>query len=273
MQDDKLSNIAQKIINFFNDEATKIGRETNFTQRNPKLDASAFIRALLATCLSQNFTLEIFCSFLLGQGIKITKQGLHQRFNSYCEQFLKELSSYFMNQFKNESLSEIAFLSGFSGVNIVDSSTVSLPSLLNKTFRGSGGSASNAALKIQLMYDYLAGQVTALTLTSGCDTDQGFDNYFQNIQKQALYLMDLGYFKLGSFKKIKEGGAFFVSRLLTGTKLFSLEGEAINLIELFARSGSINSYQVLMGARDKVNVRLVVYRLPKPIAKKKTKKA
>lgn len=272
MQYDNLSNFTQKIINFFNDKAIKIGRETKFIQRNPKLHASAFIRALLASCLSQHFTLEIFCSFLLDQGIKITKQGLHQRFNSCCEAYLKELALHFIHQFKHENLSEMPYLNGFSAINIVDSSTVSLPSLLSETFKGSGGAASNAALKIQLMYDYLAGQVKALTLTSGCDADQGFDVYFQKIQKQALYLMDLGYFKLASFKKIKEGGAFFVSRLLTGTKLFTLEGEVINLIELLAGSGNISSHHVLIGAKDKINVRLVAYRLPNTLAEQRRRK-
>lgn len=58
------------------------------------------------------------------------------------------------------------------------------------------------------MFDYIEGQIKELTLTSGCDNDQGFDNYFNTIQKEALYLMDLGYFKLNSFKKIIEGKAF-----------------------------------------------------------------
>ncbi len=99
----------------------------------------------------------------------------------------------------------------FTGLNIIDSSSVSLHRSLSHVFKGSGGAASNAALKIQLMFDYIEGQIKELTLTSGCDNDQGVDHYFSTIQKRALYLMDLGYFKLSSFKKIIEGNAFFVS--------------------------------------------------------------
>lgn len=269
MQLSNLTNIPQKIINIFHKEAKNYGKETKFIKRNSKLTAPAFLRALLATCLSQSFTLEIFCSFLKEQGVRITKQGLHQRFNEYTEALLHHLALCSLKQFKTENLPNMDCLNGFTSVNIIDSSTVSLHRALSNIFKGSGGAASSAALKIQLMFDYLSGQIKALTLTSGCDNDQGFDCYFRKIQKQALYLMDLGYFKLDSFQRIMDGGAFFVSRLLTGTKLLSLDSKPIDLVKTLSNSGHFFSQQVLMGAKSKIPVRLIAQRLPSHVAEKR----
>ncbi|HAT1866955.1 TPA: IS4 family transposase [Legionella pneumophila] len=182
---------------------------------------------------------------------------------------LHELAGYCLNHFETQKLPHINYLNEFSGVNIVDSSNISLHHSLNILFKGSGGAASNAAVKIQLMFDYLQGQIKALTLTSGCDNDQGFDNYFETIQTGALYLMDLGYFKLNSFKKIIEGNAYFVSCLLTGTNLLELDGKPIELIKILSSSGSLSSHQLLMGAKHKIPIRLVAQRLSQSIAAKR----
>ncbi|MBX9703404.1 MAG: IS4 family transposase [Silvanigrellaceae bacterium] len=267
-----VSNITQKIINFLDTEVVRIAKSTGFTQRHSKLIPSCFMKALLATCFSHTFNLTIFSSFLKEQGIKITRQGLHERFNARTERFLKELCSFCLKYFETEKLCDMPFLKGFRSINIVDSSTISLPSILNTLFKGSGGNASEAALKIQVMFDYLEGQVKALTLTSGCDNDQGFNNYFKTIEKGALYLMDLGYFKLDSFKKIIEGGAFFVSRLLTGTKILISEGKPIELIKMLSASGHFFSQHFLIGVKDKIAVRLVAERLPDAIAEQRRRK-
>jgi hypothetical protein len=269
MHANSLSNIPKKILYFFNQEAERIGLATQCKQRESKLTPSAFVMSLIATCLSQSFGLDTFLGFLYDYGITITKQSLSERFNVRTEAFLKELSSSFLNHFQHEKLPELNGLEAFTALNLIDSSSVSLHSSLSQLFKGSGGVASDAALKIQLMFDYLSGQIKELTLTSGCDNDQGFDYYFNSIQKGALYLMDLGYFKLQSFKKIIDGEAYFVSRLLTGTKLFTLDGDALDLHATLLTAPNLFSKQLLMGAKAKISVRLVTQRLPKEIADKR----
>jgi hypothetical protein len=267
-----ISNIPQKILNFFTLEAERLGKETQFKRRRSKLTASAFIRALLATCLTGHFGLEVLGSVLKKQGIVIRKQSLHERFNERTVMFLKALSTSFLKQFQSEKMPHLQALGEFSALNIIDSSNVSLHSALSKLFKGSGGSASNAALKIQLMFDYLMGQIKELTLTSGCDNDQGFDYYFNSIQKGALYLMDLGYFKLDSFKKIIDGEAFFVSRLLTGTKLFTPEKQSFDLLTTLSNAAPVFSQQLLMGAYHHIQIRLVAQRLPEELANRRRQK-
>lgn len=266
MQLCSVSNIPQKIFNFLTQEAERLGKATKYKKRHSKLTPSAFIKALISTSFSQYFDLETFCSFLKKQKISITKQALHERFNECTAAFLKALSSSFLEHFQTERLPQLNKLDTFTSINIIDSSSVSLHNSLNQLFKGSGGAASSAALKIQLMFDYLNGQIKELTLTPGCENDQGFDNYFTSIQPGALYLMDLGYFKLESFKKISEGKAFFVSRLLTGTRLFTLDKQPLDLLSTLSAADPLFTQQVLMGAKAQILVRLVAQRLPKELA-------
>ena len=267
-----ISNFPKKIFNFFILETERVGKETQYKQRCSKLTPSAFIRALINTCLSGHFNLEVFCSTLNKQGICIRKQSLHERFNERTVSFLKVLSSSFLSYFQSEKLPKLNDLEGFTAINIIDSSSVSLHSSLSNLFKGSGGAASSAALKIQLMFDYLGGQIKELKLTSGCDNDQSFDYYFNSIQEGALYLIDLGYFKLNSYKKIIDGRAFFVSRLLTGTKLFTIEKQSFDLPKVLSAACPLFSQQLLMGARHQIPVRLVSQRLPDELANRRRQK-
>lgn len=267
-----LPNISQKIFNFFTQSAEELAKESQFKRRESKLTPTAFIRALIKSCFSQQFGLEVFRCALKEQEVLITKQGLQERFNENTVKFLQLLASASLNHFKTERLPQMNLFEQFTALNIIDSSILSLNSALSKLFKGSGGAASTAAIKVQLMFDSLNGQIKNLELTSGCDNDQGFDNFLDSQQKGALYLMDLGYFKLSSFKKIIDGGAFFVSRLLTGTLLMTEDEKPFDLLTTCLNSKAIFSQELLMGAEAKIKVRLVARRLPDAIAEQRQRR-
>jgi hypothetical protein len=267
-----LSNIPQKVFNFFTETAEELAKESQFKRRESPITPTTFIKALQECCLSQQFGLELFQSALSRQGVVVSKQAVFQRFNEHTARFLKRLLSASFEHLKTEQLSSLRVLNQFTATNIIDSSTVSLHRALGTLFKGSGGAASIAAVKIQTMFDYAHGQIKDLELTSGCDNDQGFDMFLNDIEQGALYLMDLGYFKLRSFKKIMEGNAFFVSRLLTGTTLLTPEGRPVDLVSMLKNSPKKFSQPILMGAKAKIPVRLVAQRLPDNIAEQRRRR-
>lgn len=273
MQAITIANIPQKIFSFFTKEADKLAKESRFKIRKSKLTPSAFVKALVRTCFSTHFTIELFCSSLIKEKVKIKKQSLFERCNTeHTATFMSQLIASSLKFFQTEKLSHSCSLDQFTAVHIIDSSSISLHKALSTLFKGSGGAASTAALKIQLMYDYLSGQIKDLALTSGCDNDQGFDKFMDSIQKGALYLMDLGYFKLGSFKKIIDGNAFFISRFLTGTTLLDKDGLLIDLVPFLLRSGQWVVFDALMGARAKIPIRFVAQRIPEELANRRRQK-
>jgi hypothetical protein len=266
---DTISNIPQEIFKFLTKEAERIGKETGFQKRRSKLTPSIFIKSLIRLCFSDFFSLELLCSTIKTHKVSIQKQSLYERFNERTEEFLKALSLFCLKHFQTQKLPELQGLEQFSSLNILDSSSVSLHHALSQLYKGSGGATSSSAMKIQMMFDYLGGQIKELTITSGCDNDQGFDDFFDNIEQGSLYLMDLGYFKLNTFKKMMQRKAFFVSRLLTGTKLLTQDKKPLDLLATLENAGPFFSQNCLMGANHQIPVRLVAQRLPQHVAEKR----
>lgn len=273
MQALNLPNFNEIIFSFFQKHVVEQGFEHKFIQRSSKLNALAFVRAVMASCLSANaVTLEDICRLLKREKISITRQGLHERMNEKAVNMFKELFSLALTQFTSQSadFSELGRL--FSHVYLIDSSTVSLPDSMKELYKGCGGNASEAAVKLQVLYEHLGGQIKELTLTAGCENDQGFNQYFNHIEPKALYLMDLGYFKLDSFQKINSGQAYFISRYFIGSKLFTVDNQSIELIEVLQKAGSFYTQEVLLGANSKLKVRLLAQRLPDDVVEERVRK-
>jgi hypothetical protein len=261
---------SEQIFDFFQEEVLRKGEESAFVKRKSKLNPLVFFKAVLAACLSDaKITLESICGFLKAQGINISRQGLHQRMTGEAVSLFQTLFSLSLTQFNYQTLNFSELVRSFSQVNIIDSSTVSLPNSLQGIYKGCGGSASKAAVKLQVLYNYTEGQIKELTLTQGCENDQGFDHYFTYIKAGALYLMDLGYFKLASFQKIIEGQAYFINRFLIGTKIYNLTNNPLHLVHELQKSGTIYSQEVYLGAKTKIKVRLIAQRLSDQVVEKR----
>lgn len=268
-----LSNICAPVINFFKKTVKDVSESVKFVKRESKLNAQLFCEMLITSCLCDDeVSLERMCGMLKERGTKITKQGLHQRFNEEAKRLMQNLFERSLDQFKTEKSDLIELLKSFSGVNITDSTGISLPANLKNLYKGHGGVSSEAGIKLQLMFDYLNGQVSKMTMTEGCRSDQGFTKYFEDIEKGALYLQDLGYFKLSSFAKIHQHGAYFVSRHLYSATLFDEQNQKIDLYEYLNQSGLFFERDVILGEKEKVPVRLIAFRLPADLLESRIRK-
>jgi hypothetical protein len=127
MQTITIANIPEKIFSFFTKEAEDLAKKSRFKIRESKLTPAAFIKALVSTCFSRQFTMELFCSSLIKEKVKITKQSLFERCNTErTATFMSSLISSGLKLFQNEKLSHSSILDQFTAVHLIDSSTVSL---------------------------------------------------------------------------------------------------------------------------------------------------
>lgn len=262
MHGDTVSNISKKVIYLFTKTVVDLDKTTKFVKRQSKLGARLFVEALVSGCLlDPMISLERLCKLMKQRGIRISKQGLQQRFNSAEAKML--MQKFFLKAtelFRVENSNVFALLKPFSTVHIIDSSGISLPTNLKDIYKGSGGAASEAGLKIQVLFDYIRGQLKQLVITEGCRSDQGYREHLNEIEKGALHLQDLGYFNLKSFIAIHKHGAYFISRYLTTTNLFSEQGEPIDLINELRKSRGLFEKQVYVGQKkERLMVRLVAY--------------
>ena len=161
----------------------------------------------------------------------------------------------------------------FEEVYVEDSTNFELPVLLKNVFKGSGGGASEAGLKIDALYGLRWGTMEVMFHGSaGSDTWQGVPV----MKPRSLLLRDLGYFKMEDFATVMANGGFFLSRFKYGVKTYSdPEGkEETNLLLMLnlMRENETKGFDVYIGEKKRLKVRLVLQKVPKPVGDAKRKK-
>ena len=151
MQGQNLPKICNTVISFFKEITQELGKAVKFVKRQSKLTAGLFAESLVMGCLSNpNISLEDMRRLIKKRGVKISKQGLHQRFNPEATELMINLFAESLQQFKTEKRAVINLLKPFATVEIIDSSGISLPENLKNLYKGyGGGSSSEAGLKIE----------------------------------------------------------------------------------------------------------------------------
>lgn len=267
-----LPSVGKCISEFFvTTEIEALARETKLVRRRSKLTGTLFLQVLvfgfLKTSRASLKQLAQLCSSL---GAWLTPQAIDERLSEFSVAFLKRMFERGFAVFRNQLPLPLKQLQRFTQINLVDSTILTLPDALADEYPGSGGSGPPASVKIQLVFDFLRGNVQQLVLQAGRATDQAYRDYLAVVSAGSLTLMDRGYFCLGTFVTLVERGAYFISRYLYPTKLSTPEGAVVNLLTLLQSTTAQEFEQaVLLGAKEQLAVRLIVVRVPPAVAEKR----
>jgi hypothetical protein len=145
--------------------------------------------------------------------LNVTAQALSLRLSKIeSVKFLKQILIEAMNRHVKTGFSnKYAELLKFPSVKIEDSTQFKLHEEI-KEFRGSGGSASSSAMKINTVYDINKHAVSELDIVSGATSDQALSkNVRKRITKGELRIRDLGFFNIVDMICINEAMAYFLS--------------------------------------------------------------
>ena len=146
-------------------------------------------------------------------------------------------------------------------------------------FKGSGGNASAASVKIDYSYDVKHEKAEHIAIRQGADSDQGFaEDLTARVKEGDLVIRDLGYFCLNFFAYLVSVGAYFLSRLSFNVNVYlTIDAEEpIKLIQHINRFGGGSKtmeFNVFLGQKHRIPIRLVVYRLPSDVYRKRQKAA
>jgi len=122
-------------------------------------------------------------------------------------------------------------LSSFKNVYIEDNSGISLQEDLKDEFKGSGGKASKAGMKIYLNYNYTQKSISNLEISEEVKSDAKFSNKIvSTLEENDLVLRDLGFFKIESLRKVEEKKAYYISRYFLSTNLY-IKDEKVDLLK------------------------------------------
>lgn len=271
----------------------KLSKKTKFIRRKSKITAETFLA--FNTFLSEDMcskSLSILSSRLAAQyNLEISPQALNQRFNEHSVQFMREV-------FNNMMISQNKVLScphrklNFNRILVNDSTSYGLPSKFYNEFKGSGGSSSKSAIKIQLQYDLLSGSFLCCDIYNGTASDGKYVEVMDKYTEAGdLRLADLGYYKIDYLNQIDAKGAFFVSKLKSTTAVYkknpnternskgkiikSTEYIKIDIFELIkplADGQTIELKDIYIGSKKELKNRLIITKLSEENKEKRKNK-
>lgn len=195
----------------------------------------------------------------------LSASALAQRINTKeAESFMKSCFGNILKNVINEELtdlSDLPSLSKFNRVLIEDSTQAELNEQLAPHFKGSGGVASKASVKIDYIFDYLSENFVDIAFFSGNTADQKLASRIISIlEKDDLVIRDLGYYALERLKEIEQKGAYYISRFKSDVVVYGSKetSEPLNLAEFLDKniSRGIIDIEIFIG-KEKHPVRLV----------------
>lgn len=271
-----IAQTSQALQKVFGEMADKVARETEFVQRESKMTGCKFLQTWVLGFLQHpKASLNMLSQVAADLGVAITKQGMQNRLTQAAVKFMEEMFKRSKAALQNRVSIPLELLTQFEAVELVDSSGIALPDSLAEEFRGSGGDGPKAAMKLQTVWEFLRGNLSAVIRQSGCQPDQRFEGHLAYAARGALLLCDLGYFVLASLRDIAAGGAFFVSRLETRCLLYDPETqEQLDLLDhLRQLQDDQEELSLLVGKDAKLPCRVLIVRLPPDVVAERRRKA
>lgn len=261
----------QKLQDIFDvDETNRAAREKGFMIRDRKLDGNKFLKTLVFGFLQEpQASLNQLCQVSRDMEVEITRQGLDNRLNDKAVQFLQERLKTALEQLRAKQGEVAKVLDRFTEVYLLDSTVQSLPEALKEVFRGVGGNASEAAIKIQLLFGFRSGNMEHLEFVDGRSPDTKYQGHVTHLAPGSLLIQDLGYFNLAVLLAVIARGAFFLTRWRQDACVFwnQLPNQPLDMLAFLDRQvPQVASYDVHVGVKARVPCRMICVCLPEPVA-------
>jgi hypothetical protein len=273
----------EKLTEFFSsDQIEASARRTKFVQRASKITGKLFLALVtLGRWSTAKTTVPQLAAKAahLDTPVNITPEALQQRMTARAVAFLQDLlQTAFAKLHTGDTICEEGIFALFPRVHIADSTGFGLPESLAKEFPGAGGSGSKAGAKIQLVWEYKSHTFEHFALIPWNIPDSKYvDTVVELARAGALFLFDLGYFKLVAFATIVTAQAYFLSRLNHQATVREVVGGRQQTLELAtslaADSQPVIEKAIALGAYERIPTRLIAVRMPEAIVNERRRRA
>jgi hypothetical protein len=262
--------VGEQLKRILNERANELAKQTGCIQRVRKFTGASLLQTLVFGWQQHpDASLEQLASTAELGEVSVTDTAVDKRFTPQCAAFLQavleEMSSVVVRAAHDVP---IKLLRRFGAVILEDSSSISLPNELAERWRGCGGNQDHtaAAIKLHTRWELKRGQLWGPKLTDGRTSDHRSPWNSEPVQAGALYVQDLGYFDLQRLAQRQQAGAYSLTRLHAGTALFTPTGQSLCLDDVLPpRVGQMKQMHVLVGARQRLPMRLLLLRVPKEV--------
>ncbi|HEV2125376.1 MAG TPA: IS4 family transposase [Chloroflexota bacterium] len=256
--------------------ADAAGRTTGFVQRVSPLSGATFTQTLVFGWLANPAAaLEELTQTAATLGVAVSPQALDQRFTSSAAACLERVLSMAITRVVAAAPVAIPILDRFTAVYLQDSSTIVLPDVLAEVWQGCGGSTSQhtaAALKLQVRLELRTGHLAGPQLQDGRASDH--DAALPTILPAgALWLADLGYWRLDELERLDDHQVFWLSHLQTTTAVHDAAGQRHDVLALLeAQYSTLVDVPIRLGVTHQLPARLLAVKVPQEVADQRRRK-
>lgn len=250
--------------------ADTAAKATQFVQRTSPLGGATFSQTLVFGFLGNpQASLEELTQTAATLGVPITPQALDQRFTPAAAACLEQVLRAAITRVLAADPVAIPLLERFTAVYVQDSSTIVLPDALAAVWQGCGGTTTAgtaAALKFQVRLELRTGKLEGPQVQDGRASDRAA-LVPTTLPGGALWLADLGYWRLDTLQTLEQQGVYWLSRLQVQTAIYDTAGQQRDLLALLdAQSAETVDLAVTLGEVHRLPARLLAVRVPQAVA-------
>jgi hypothetical protein len=270
-----ITQISRTMQSILGPVADKLGWETGFTRRESKLSGSVFVQAMVfSVMVNVDLTYTNLRVGAKNAGVEISNQGLEQRFTvasaALCQRVLEEA----VGQVIMTAPTALPLLQRFAGVYIRDSSTISLPRVLEEVWSGGANQhCSRAGLKLQVRLEVCSGQLAGPVLRPAREHDGKSPYQNEPLPPGAVRMADLGFYALDQFARDQSCQVYWFSRYKARTLLYDGQGQTIDLLGwLHQQNLDQCERTIYLGETEHLACRLLVERVPPAVIEQRKRK-
>lgn len=269
-----VAQVAAAMQAVFGTSIDDLARATRCVRRQRKFSGASLAKTLVLTVLLRPAAKSRdYQAMAAKAGVLVTEEAIDHRFTDELVRFLEAILQQAVTRTLAGKAAPTPLLKKFSDVQIGDSTTLTLPDDFADRFPGCGGSenAGLAAMKIQVLWSLLTGQLLGWQITSGRASDAKSEIAEALPPAGSLSVFDLGYFSLERFRRVGEADAYWISRLQHGTKVFDAAGKSLDLPAFLRTQGEngLVEIAVLLGEKERIACRLIAVRVPEEVASRR----
>jgi hypothetical protein len=262
--------ISTTIRRILTTEAAEAARATHCIQRRGKFTGQSLCQTLILGWLGQPAaSLTGLCQTAAGCGVRVTPQGLDQRFTPALAACLQQLLGTAAQAMITADPRAIPLFARFGEIAIRDTTSITLPACLAETWPGCGNGSPTggaAVLKVGAGLQLRSGQLLGPVLAPGRTHDRTVAAAMPALAPGTLLIQDLGYFSLATFATLAAAQIQLLSRLQAGTRVFTPDGTPLDLVAVLGTTTTSLDCPVLVGARERLPLRLLTSPVPPEVA-------
>lgn len=209
-----------------------LAKEHQVIRRERKFTGESLLKMLVLTLLKKpGATFNDLALTAAQWDVPVSATAVEKRFTQSLVDFLREVLGEALKELVAAEPTSVELLQRFTAVFIGDSSSIALPDKWQTLFPGCGGTegSGQAALQLPVRWNLKTGELPLLLIEAGRASDAKSQIIQQDVLAGAVEIFDLGDFSIPRFRRLHERGAYFISRLQSGTAVLDQNGQTIEL--------------------------------------------